>query len=262
MFAAARLVTIACSISIRSASLEWRQNSFKKFDAGGIYKAGAIQFVMTKQTTPGRRGPKPSPERREAIEAAALHLFAKQGIAATSTRQIAASAGTTERTLFKYFGSKDSLATTVLQNAAIHAMRPPGYARIVEDHMFTPAEFIAWHRDFLTEHVGNAKGSSDAYRLLFSELFGDRALAERFTDAWFADVFVPLRGQLKHMRTAGALPSRRSDGELTAAFFNLNLGYLVTRFALASHRDWDASTDVDAVVAMFASLCGWEDAGH
>lgn len=215
---------------------------------------------MPAETNPGRRGPKPSPERREAIEAAALHLFATQGIASTSTRQIAAHAGTTERTLFKYFGSKDLLAAAVLQNAAVHAMRPPGYARIVDDRTFSPGEFIAWHRDFLTERVGNAMISSDAYRLLFAELFGDRALAARFTDVWFADVFVPLRAHLTQMRAAGALRSRRSDGELTAVFFNLNLGYLVTRFALASYREWNSSPEVDAVVAMFATLCGWESA--
>lgn len=216
---------------------------------------------MTTEITPKRRGPKPSPERRAAIEVAALSLFAKQGIAATSTRQIAALAGTTERTLFKYFGSKDLLVAEVLKQASLKAMRPPAYLRIAEKLPFTPDEFIAWHRAFLNERVETALHSSDAYRLLFAALFSDRPLAEHYIDVWSIEVMAPLREHLTQMRGAGVLKSARSDQELAAAFFTLNLGYLVTRFALANHREWDTASNVEAVIAMFATLCGWDAGG-
>ncbi len=213
---------------------------------------------MKTEILQNRRGPKPSPERRAAIEVAALSLFAKQGVAATSTRQIAALAGTTERTLFKYFGTKDVLVAEVLKQASLKAMRPPAYLRMAENLPFTPEEFIAWHRAFLTERVETALHSSDAYRLLFSALFSDRALAQKYIDVWSADVMEPLRKHLSLMRKDGALKSARSDEELAAIFFTLNLGYLVTRFALAGHREWDTASNVEAAIATFATLCGWD----
>jgi AcrR family transcriptional regulator len=46
---------------------------------------------------------------RGALQAAADRLFATQGFAQTTVRQIADEAGVTERTFFRYFGSKNDL---------------------------------------------------------------------------------------------------------------------------------------------------------
>ena len=65
---------------------------------------------------PGRPA---SPEIRQRILREAARLIAAQGIAGTSTRAIAAAAATTERTLFKHFGSKDGLVQAVVEH--VHA---------------------------------------------------------------------------------------------------------------------------------------------
>ena len=46
---------------------------------------------------------------RQALQEAATHLFADQGYEHTTVRDIAASAGVTERTFFRYFESKEDL---------------------------------------------------------------------------------------------------------------------------------------------------------
>jgi len=46
---------------------------------------------------------------REALQRAADRLFAKQGFAATTVREIADAAGVTERTFFRYFAGKEEL---------------------------------------------------------------------------------------------------------------------------------------------------------
>jgi AcrR family transcriptional regulator len=51
----------------------------------------------------------PARRRREAMLAAATDLFGRKGWPATTTDEIAAQAGVTKRTLYKYFGSKQSL---------------------------------------------------------------------------------------------------------------------------------------------------------
>ena len=47
--------------------------------------------------------------RKEAIVKAALPLFARQGFARTTTRQLADAAGVSEALLYKHFPSKESL---------------------------------------------------------------------------------------------------------------------------------------------------------
>src|SRR5271156_1614856 len=55
-----------------------------------------------------RRGRPPGTSRRE-LELIALRLFTSQGFEATTIEQIAAEAGVSKRTFFRYFGSKASV---------------------------------------------------------------------------------------------------------------------------------------------------------
>jgi AcrR family transcriptional regulator len=48
--------------------------------------------------------------KREALEEAALALFARQGVEGTTTRQIAEAAGCAEGTMFRHWASKEDLA--------------------------------------------------------------------------------------------------------------------------------------------------------
>src|ERR1700676_3418973 len=52
--------------------------------------------------------------RRKAIVAAAVPLFARNGFAGTTTRELAAAAGVSEALLFKHFPSKQSLYREIL----------------------------------------------------------------------------------------------------------------------------------------------------
>jgi AcrR family transcriptional regulator len=61
---------------------------------------------------PARLG---APERREAILAAALPLFARRGYAAAGTRDLAAAAGVTEPILYRHFPGKEALFLAVLE---------------------------------------------------------------------------------------------------------------------------------------------------
>lgn len=184
----------------------------------------------------------------------AARLFAAQGIERTSTREIAAAAATTERTLFKHFGSKSGLVQAVLTEVAMAVMQEAAFARILDPRPFTVDEFSAWHRGFLHERLAAAAGASDAYRILFSEIFRDEQFKARYVNEWQAKVLQPLTGHLALLASGGTGRDAGQAVALAAAFFSLNIGYLVARFVLAPEADWSDQKDVSRIVDLYAAM--------
>src|SRR5690606_28007261 len=100
----------------------------------------------------------------------AIRIFARDGVDAATTRSIAAEASTTERTLFKHFGSKAGLVQASIEVISIDFVNDGAFAPIHRADRFTWPEFAAWHRAFLADRVANAAVSPDNYRVLFAEL--------------------------------------------------------------------------------------------
>lgn len=205
---------------------------------------------------PRKRGRKPSPEKREAIVAAALKAFAKKGVEASTTREIADAAATTERTLFKHFGSKDALVRSVVEQVSLEFMRDRTFARVHEPRPFTRDEFARWHRAFLLDRVEGAIAAPDTYRVVFREILRDDAFRLRYGGKWLELIFAPLVGHLRLMQETGAIGRMQTPTALAGAFFSHNLGYLLTRFVLAPEMPWDATRDINAIVEIFLASCG------
>lgn len=72
--------------------------------ARGTRRSGAVRRLV------------PSGERRVQILDAAAELFSRRGFAGTTTREIAAAAGTTETVLFRHFPTKQSLYAAILEH--------------------------------------------------------------------------------------------------------------------------------------------------
>lgn len=56
-------------------------------------------------------------EKQENILNAALHLFAREGYAATSTAKVAKAAGVSEGLIFKHYGSKEGLLAAIMKQS-------------------------------------------------------------------------------------------------------------------------------------------------
>ena len=97
----------------------------------------------------GRRGP--APTKHLDVLWAAARLFSQRGVAQTSTREIAAAAQTTERTLFKHYGSKDGLVRAVIGEAVVAHLAPVSLQALREAIEAQGDDLQAWHRALLRQ---------------------------------------------------------------------------------------------------------------
>src|SRR4051812_41152686 len=109
---------------------------------------------------------RPQTAKEAAILDAATRLFGDRGLEATRTADIAAAAGVTERTLFRYFPTKQDLYRRVMFPALAAAAVPR--ALMDAGELFgTEAETVAeWHRRVLSLRLDAAKKAAPQFRLL------------------------------------------------------------------------------------------------
>jgi AcrR family transcriptional regulator len=200
--------------------------------------------------SPSRRGPAPT-KHRDLLWAAA-RLFSQRGVAQVTTREIARAAKTTERTLFKHYGSKDALVQAVIAEAVLPHLTPTSLASLraaIEAH---GGDLMAWHRSLLEGRIRALAGAPLLIRLLLVELLRDEGLRARFAEQWTVAFWRPLTALFRRLVREGKLRRDVPVDALARMFLSLNLGLLIGRFVLAPNRDWNEDREIDAVVRLFA----------
>jgi AcrR family transcriptional regulator len=205
---------------------------------------------MSEPDSSARRGP--APTKHIDILWAAARLFARQGVAQTTTREIAAEASTTERTLFKHFASKEGLVEAVISQAVLPHLAPTSLdalRRVIEQH---GDDFIAWHEALLASRSEAMAASPELTRLLLVELLRDESLRQRFEEVWRPAVWAPLLGLVQRLQREGKLRRDIRAETLVRAFLSLNVGYLVTRHVLAPDVAWNDAEERAALARLFS----------
>jgi len=85
-------------------------------------------------------------DRRQEILAAAAGVFAQYGFLGATTRRIAEAAGVNEVTLFRYFGSKDTLLLEAMQ----HLSQSTGLTQLPAHPADPVGELTAWSEAFIS----------------------------------------------------------------------------------------------------------------
>ena len=199
--------------------------------------------------SPGRPA---SPEIPERILREAARLIAAQGIAGTSTRAIAAAAATTERTLFKHFGSKDGLVQAVVERALLPHVTPSSLADLGASIEAFKGDLAAWHAGLLRSRLKAWKTGPELVRLLLRELLRDAGRLAEFARQWERAAWQPLLALFQRLQAEGRVRKDLAPERLVRQFLSLNLSFLVARVALAPEADWDDDAEIAAIAATFA----------
>ncbi len=202
---------------------------------------------------PARRGRPRSEARTAEILWAAAQLFARQGIAATTTRQVAEQAQTTERTLFKHFGSKDGLVRAVLEEAVLAHLAPTSLAGLTTAIQSFGGDLQAWHRALLSARLKDLAAAPELTRLLLTEMLRDASVREQFAAAWKEAAWAPLVGLFRQLQDAGRMRTDTTAQALVRQFLSLNLGFLVARLLLAPDAGWNEQEEIAALARGFAA---------
>jgi AcrR family transcriptional regulator len=202
---------------------------------------------------PARRGPVPT--KHVDILWAAVRLFGTRGVAQTTTRDVAAEAGTTERTLFKHFGSKDALVQAVISEAVVSHLAPSSLQALRRAIEGLDDDLEQWHRELLQARSSSMAAMPELTRLLLVEMLRDDALRARFAESWLQAAWEPLLALFRKLQREGKVRRDLRADALTRMFLSLNLGHLLARHLLAPGLHWDDAAEIAAIAALFSRGC-------
>jgi AcrR family transcriptional regulator len=145
-----------------------------------------------------------SEARRDRIVASAMPLFARQGFAGTTTKEIAEAAGVSEALLFKHFPSKAALYGEILDRTCRLKDETLERLRLLEPSTRTLVQMTY----AMVHHIvlGEAGDSTDTrHRLILNSLLADGDYARLVFETIFGQVFPKFGASLEAAAEAGDL---------------------------------------------------------
>ena len=202
---------------------------------------------------------RPRTAKEAALVDAATRLFGEKGYEGTRTAEIAAAAGVTERTLFRYFPTKEKLYRRVMFPALLVAAVPK--ALIDAGVLFgTDADSLAdWHRRVLRLRVAAARDAAPQFRLLIASLMTEEPLRRKVIQIWQDNVLAPLVATVRRFQERGELRRDIAPEKLGRAIISLNLGYIFAAALIAPEANWDHEAEIEATVELLARGAGVDD---
>lgn len=185
---------------------------------------------------------------RQRLIRAATQLFIAQGIAETTTRQIADQAGVNEVTLFRQFGSKHGLLLAMMEDP--HVLAQLGLAlgqptaqisnipQAIKSYANVHLQALAQIQEFVRSLIGEAGHYSVENRRALGQ---GLSRANRYTAHYLTNVL-----SQQHVQT------RMPPEKLASLLNSLLLGYAVLEFSSEFHELWqDRENFVDGLVQLF-----------
>lgn len=151
-----------------------------------------------------------SDERKRLIARALMPLFARQGFAATTTRQMAAEAGVSEALLYKYFPNKESLYAAI--EAECYGSFPPLLEELLnlpEDSRTAVLLIYGLMRQVIQGDERQWFVASDFDRLMFFSYLSDGSFAKLTHEMFVNRLLDKVESCVVKARSAGDIVSTR-----------------------------------------------------
>ncbi len=188
-------------------------------------------------------------QKEKDIIAAALKLFSEKGFDRTSTNELAKQAKVSERTLFKYFVSKNDLLKRVVIPIILKFLVPRQVQQMKRAIAgpITNAEDL--FKSFASDRIQAVSHNAPAVRILLSEVVGDASFREQFAALWKKHLWKDFETAIDHLKKENQI---RPELDLLVVFrtmVSLTLGMVVPLLLLDSKV---SQSDIDLIAGIFA----------
>jgi AcrR family transcriptional regulator len=199
----------------------------------------------------------PTSEKEKAIMEAASALLGERGIDGATTAEIAKRAGVTERTLFRYFPSKDDLIRRVLFPPLLTAGFSREFEKLEALLKMQDPDLKSWYTAFTTQRYAAISKNPALVRTVLLELAQNNELRDAVAAIWRQHIWRPMIDRLREWQKEGAIRKEIDVEVLARAIHCLNVGYFFVRYVFEPNQNWDDAHEIDMMAEILTrGACG------
>lgn len=186
-------------------------------------------------------------DKQKQILAAAIEAFAEQGYSATSTRQIAESAGVSEGTIFRQYRTKKDLLRAIV-TPLFSTMVAPLLVKDMEQLFNTEFDrFEDLFRHLLTNRLAFARRNLLILRIFVQEVAFHEDLRQEFQKRVASQVVPRFQKVIRHYQAKGQIVDWPVESVMRLVI-SAGVSYILSRYIVAPDVDWDDEAEIERTV--------------
>lgn len=186
----------------------------------------------------------PATEKEKSIIAAAIALIGERGVDGATTAEIARRANVTEKTLFRYFPSKQDLVRRVLFPLLLQVGLMRNWEAFEKLLKGTGAGFRNWYVELEADRFRTISRNPGLARTVLTELLVNDELRGAMETVWRQHIWRPMVEGLQALQASGAVRKDLDAEVLARAIHCLHVGYFMARYVFLPDRNWDDASQI------------------
>ncbi|XDD46789.1 TetR/AcrR family transcriptional regulator [Leptospira sp. WS39.C2] len=193
----------------------------------------------------------PQSEKEKEIVSAAEEIFAELGFSGATTAELAKKAGTTERTLFKYFPTKNSLYKRVLAGLLLSTILPNHMSDLKDRIQSQNPNFKKWYISILKARYESVAKEPKKLKLLVGAILFSKDFAEIFGQLWKTNLYDTSLEAYRYFQAKGEIRKDLDPNQIVRASFSLGASFIITKLLLAPKFPIDVDTEIESLFEIF-----------
>lgn len=197
----------------------------------------------------------PLTEKEADILRAASELFNEQGYSNSPTAEIAKRAGVTEKTLFKYFPTKENLLRRVLFPVLLRAFLPRQLQQVQKIFHAPVESFDQLFTAIFRDRFSTVKQHSSGLKMVIMEVLQNSKFRKQFSKLWVEYFWTEAIRTMTGLKDKKMIRSDADPQVITRMILYIVMGYSLTRVMLTEESKkqkslWDDEREIQEMVRM------------
>ncbi len=192
-------------------------------------------------------------EKEKAILFAAESLFAEKGASDTPTAEIAKKAGVTERTLFRYFPSKQDLLRRVMFPVLLKTLVPLQLQQMKSLLKGSDRSMEEMFKNIFRDRLEVAKENKGKIRFMLIEILKNSELREQVVGMWEKEVWTAAVQTVEDFQKSGKIRKDLKSTTITRILFSVIIAYVFAKHVMGPSRKWNDEVEIEQIMEILVN---------